>query len=110
MVESVTGEFFDVVEWIAAGVGPCHARALQCHGHRVQVVTVLWRRAIVVVRIVDDRRVGTDQHQVVWCRRSSHLGEITVTERVLTRQREIGWDILLDVLHRMLLVADSRHG
>ena len=48
-----------------------------------------------IVRVIDNRRIRADEHQVVGRRRSGNFGEVVVTQRVLPRERVISRDILL---------------
>ena len=59
-----------------------------------------------IVRIVDDRRVGADQHQVIGCRWAGDFGEVVVAQRELGCQVEIAGNVGLSVLHPV----DGRSG
>src|SRR5215831_20400152 len=52
-----------------------------------------------MVWVVDDRRIGAYQHEMIGRRRPSDFREVVVTQRVLPGQREIRRNILFLVLH-----------
>src|SRR6516162_10648121 len=62
-----------------------------------------------VLRIIDDRRVGADQHQVVWSRRSRHLREVAIAYRVVSRVAEVTWNVIARILHMKARVGGPLH-
>src|SRR5207248_6425771 len=75
----------DISLRIPAVVAPGQPGFLQGRWQRGNVEGRLRVDRIAVVRVVDDGRVGRDQHQVVRGRRTGDLGEVLVAERVLLR-------------------------
>src|SRR5215469_11695543 len=59
--------------------------------------------------IIDDRRVGADQHQVVRGRRSRHLREVAIAHRVVLGITEVIWDVVARILYMKARVAGSVH-
>ncbi len=51
--------------------------------------------AVALRRVVDERRVGHDQHEVVRGRRTRHVGVVVVAERELARVVPVMRDVLL---------------
>src|SRR5215469_6395065 len=59
--------------------------------------------------IIDDRRVGADQHQVVRGRRSRHLREVAIAHRIVLGITEVIWDVIARILYMKARVAGSVH-
>ena len=71
-----------------------------------------------MVRIVDQRGVASDQHQVVRGRRAGYVGEVVVAQRELLRVGKVRRDIptrvlfvnsLVSALEPCLVVVPWRH-
>ena len=62
-----------------------------------------------MLRIVDDRRVGADHHQMVRGRRSRDLREVAVAYRIVSCITEVIRDVVARVLHMKARVAGSVH-
>src|SRR5438445_1459650 len=50
------------------------------------------------VRVIDEWRISSQHHQMVWRRRSRNIGEIIVAQRKLSSIRKIRWNISLNEL------------
>src|ERR1700730_4123518 len=100
-------QFAYVVKRVTAVVSPGKSRFLQCKGKRLQIVYILGRRA--KGRIVNDRRICRNQHEVTGSRGPSYLRKEMVTNRVLSRQREVGRNVGLGILHVIPLVRSTIH-
>ena len=96
--ELLSGERLDELEGVAAVVAPRVPGLLELGRERRDVHHLRRLHPVVARRVVDPRRVGRDQHQVVRRRRPGDLGEVPVAERVLLRVRPVGRDVARAVL------------
>ena len=62
---------------------------------------------MMVARIVDDRGVGADEHQVIGRRRSGDFGKVIVAQRILPREREISRNVIFGVLYSVPLLVGA---
>src|SRR5215472_15885079 len=94
VVAAVTGEFVDVMERVTPVIAPLKSGALQLRRQGGQIVALARYGIVLVLWIVDDRRVGADQHQVVRGRRYRHLREVVIAHSVVLGITEVIWDVI----------------
>src|ERR1700730_1549712 len=99
----------DIMKRIAAIITPRLVGVLQLQWKGRQVIRVARTRVIYVSRVVDDRGVRTNQHQMVWCRWTGHLSEVVIAERVFSRVIEICGYIGLRILQMEPGIAGPAH-
>src|SRR5260370_1792397 len=102
MVKAVSGELLNIMKSVTPIIGPAQAGILQRQWQGFQIVSIFRSGAIVVVRVIDDRSVSANEHQMIRSGWTGNFRKIMVAERVLSCQREVGWNVLLDVLHLVL--------
>src|SRR5438067_6151592 len=86
----------DVAVGVTAVITPAEPGLLECGGQGWDVERRLVLDRVAVMRIVDDRRVRGDQHQVIWRRWTGDLREVPVAQRVSLRITPIVGDIRSD--------------
>src|SRR2546426_3659047 len=79
----MSGKLLDVVERVPAVVGPRDPGLFERAGQRLEIVRVTGRRTVMMMRVVDNGCVGTDEHQMVRRRGAGHLRKISIAQRVL---------------------------
>src|SRR5256885_12917551 len=84
-----------VVNRVPAVTAPCQSRLLQALRERRANLDGRWTPPW---WIVDDRRVGAQEHQVVRRGWPRHIGVVVVAEGEPPRVRKIRWDVPLDEL------------
>src|SRR6266576_722524 len=87
----------DVPEGVPAIITPRQVLVLERVGQRWQLIPVDGLGPVMVVRVVDDGRIGADQHQVIRRGGPGHLGEVPVADGKAPRQVPVAWNISLPV-------------
>src|SRR6266513_3049501 len=99
----------DVPEGVPAIITPRQVLVLERDGQGWQLIPVGGLGPVMVVRAVDDGRIGADQHQVIRRGGPGHLGEVPVADGKAPRQVPVAWNISLPVPQPMGLIRRAGH-
>src|SRR5215469_17750110 len=97
------------MEGVASIVAPREMGFLQRQREGFQLIAFAGEGTIMMRRVVDYRRVGANEHEVVGSRRPRDFGEVFVTQGKFLCILEIDGDVVLEVLHMVAGVLVPGH-